>query len=127
MMLSAGLSFMLPPGLSPSSFAKSRKGKSGKIRVNRMRGVSPMAERIPSFITSLPDYHLAQQTLRTDRVLQVKGLTPDGVILFREKHAGLEDLADRLRAGKAAALYAKLMNHSFMSLREKAAVRAEWR
>ena len=86
-----------------------------------------MAERIPSFITSLPAYHLAQQTLRTDRVLQVKGLTPDGVILFREKHAGLEDLADRLRAGKAAALYAKLMNHSFMSLREKAAVRAEWR
>ena len=50
MILRAGLSFVLPPGLSDSNLAHTRRSESAKRRFNLTSGVRPMAPSIPSFM-----------------------------------------------------------------------------
>src|SRR5215467_7564356 len=50
MMFKAGLSLVLPPGLSDSNLAHTRNPVPAKIRLNLTSGVRPMAARIPSFM-----------------------------------------------------------------------------
>src|SRR5436853_7254091 len=52
MILMAGRSFMLPPGLSASSLAYSRKGNGEKIFTSSIKGVLPMVDKIPSFMAA---------------------------------------------------------------------------
>src|SRR5215471_9522059 len=46
----AALSFMLPPGLNPSSFANTLKRCSSNTRSSLTRGVLPMAVENPAFV-----------------------------------------------------------------------------
>jgi hypothetical protein len=54
MMLMAGLSFMLPPGLSDSNLANSRKWMPPMTFVSLTNGVLPTADKMPSNISIPP-------------------------------------------------------------------------
>src|SRR5207248_11438644 len=62
----AGLSLALPPGLKPSSLAKTWNGQSGNTRVKRTSGVWPIVDKMLSLMIDL-DRSLSNLTTRAEQ------------------------------------------------------------
>src|SRR5580692_7930202 len=74
--LSAVLSLMLPPGLAPSNFAYSRKPIFRRTRVNRIKGVLPIVDRMPSLV-----HGETRSRVQAGRAAEVRGDTCSWLIV----------------------------------------------